>query len=339
MSPAKKKAFKEKMAAGRAKAARNASKASRRPQSGHGSASNMTPAQIKSKMKKIKAHTGFGMGATMGSMFSTPAAPAAVKKVAGGRRAKKVEKAVVKETKKAAATIKKVTKKVVQAAVKDGVYTRAQAENAIKSVASDVERACEARIKAVEKRAMDAFALGNIGRGIRAAHHGGHIPGAPGKAHQETHVTRMKMQHGREMAALRKRAEQAMELGNIGRPFRAAGQAMFQPRPAAMPPPGHRPPHARGKGKRHKARSSHAAPTRHRSPTVSRPSQTMHHEAREKEPNILAGVPGLKGKRGGKASGPLFWVCAGVKRSGCGGGPDGGHVLGDYTTHPAVRLR
>jgi len=332
MSPAKKKAFKAKMAAGRAKAAKasSAKKPAKNSGGGFGIASHMTPAQIKAHFKGISHAPGYGVSHSV-----RPASPS-VKKPAGSRRARKIVKAVVKESKKAEAAVKKAVKTVAESAKKGASHeTHAQIEHRIKTAAQFVQHACEEKIRGVEKRAMDAFALGNIGRGIRAAHHMGHIPGAPGKAHQEKHVTQMKMQHGREMAALRKRAEQAMELGNIGRPFRAAGQAMFQPRPAAMPPPGHRPPQA---GKRPPGRRP-ITKADQRKFSIPVPTRTqMHHEAREKEPNILAGVPGLKGKRG-KATGPLFWVCAGVKRSGCGGGPDGGHVLGNEKSYPAHRMR
>lgn len=322
MSPAKKKAFKAKMAAGRAKAAKasSAKKPAKNSGGGFGIASHMTPAQIKAHFKGISHAPGYGVSHSV-----RPASPS-VKKPAGSRRARKIVKAVVKESKKAEAAVKKAVKTVAESAKKGASHeTHAQIEHRIKTAAQFVQHACEEKIRGVEKRAMDAFALGNIGRGMRAVHM---------KSHPDKRVTQMKMQHGREMAALRKRAEQAMELGNIGRPFRAAGQAMFQPRPAAMPPPGHRPPQA---GKRPPGRRP-ITKADQRKFSIPVPTRTqMHHEAREKEPNILAGVPGLKGKS--KATGPLFWVCAGVKRSGCGGGPDGGHVLGNEKSYPAHRMR
>jgi len=379
MSPAKKKAFKARMAAGRA------AKAGGYTGPGSALAGYKGPA--------IKGMFGHGMPRVPQSGFArapfptggTPAhakktapkkaAPKA-KKPAGARRAKKIVKAVVKAGGAAQKQLKKEVKKVEQkvAAVAKTVakkqhWNRKRAEAAIKSaataVAKSVEAKCDEKIKAVEKRAMDAFALGNIGRGIRAAHRGGMFRGEhpmPGKAAgyrsdvpeaaSLAHSQRMKMQHGREMAALRKRAEQAMALGNIGRPFRAAGEHMFRP-PAPTPgprvhPPGVRPPKTRGgrpgvRGGRPGVRGPRPPERRREEVRPSRIGKQRGGMGVAAAPvdavnDIIKPAMRGKGKRGVHADW-YSWVCAGPKRSGCGGGPEGGHVLGDLSEHKAVRMR
>ena len=246
-------------------------------------------------------------------------------------------------------------KKAVKAAVKDAVKVVVKDIKPIAEAAKRIADHCATQLKhrdvkihaleATVKRAEQAIALGNIGRGLRST------------VHSSRAVKSLRMAHGRERARMKKeavkaiqtvqkRAEQAFMLGNIGRGLRATVHG----HPAHRHGPKHGPKHAPV----HHLHTPHHAPAKPQAARHSKPHAKPHHaKPHHAEPHhklhghkpdgvtaneILHGAP--KGKGSGKSIKVKkwnFWQCAGPVRSGCG--HSGSFVVGDTEQRKGIRLR
>lgn len=236
------------------------------------------------------------------------------KRKSGVKRAKKVVKAVARETAKDVKSIKKAAKKIAKKVGKSA--TRAggkrlkkvkasKTQQTVAKAAKHVADQCAKELKEVRAKAEMALALGNIGRGMRSATHGGP---------QSKHIRSLK---GR-LSAAKRRASMA------GTSLRAHAH------------PAH--------GKKHKKAAAHSHSVIHRADTLhyqagkKRGKRKQHHAAEGREVSASQILGGMR-QKGKKRRGTVvnFWVCAGETRTGCGHG--GSYVLGDQTKHKAIRLR
>ena len=217
------------------------------------------------------------------------------KRSVGKKRAKKIVKAVARETRADAKKIKKVAKKVAKKIIR---RHPTKMQKAVSAAAKQVADKCAQELNSVRAKAEMALALGNIGRGMRHATHGGP---------QTSHIKGLKTRLSKLRAASR---------------HATMGGAHVHP-------------HTH---KKHGKKGGHS---------VVRHTQTLHrvgkkHKRHAEEHGISAAAilsgAKRKGKKTIKTHKPYnFWVCAGPVRTGCGHG--GSQVLGDKSSHKAIRLR
>jgi hypothetical protein len=216
------------------------------------------------------------------------------KRQVGKKRAKKVVKAVAKETRADAKKIKRVARKIA----KKIIVRHHPMQTAVASAAKRVADKCAEELKSVRAKAEMALALGNIGRGMRHATHGGP---------QAKHIKGLKTRLSKLRAASR---------------HATMGGAHV-----------HTHPH-----KKHGKKGGHAIV--HHTQTLHRMGKKHKRHAEEHGVTAAAILSGAKrkGKKVVKTHKPYnFWVCAGPVRTGCGHG--GSQVLGDKSSHKAIRLR